>query len=391
MLFKIVDWLCCKVANAIMSFVALRPRRDEYDHSDSKGKKHILLVSNEPLGDSLVRMPLYASLRRAFPPETHHIAVILTPPVAKLLAPLPFFDEIIVSENLCCTHPLRWIFAKGQFLDDSLRWAIAHKIDIYLVPSRFRSLGHDYILRLSRPSVSVAYDVSYQERLFPATAACQRSCFDRYYTSIMPIVKGSPQVSEMKKMLSLACGDVGESFAPATHDEIYKVLDFSVAEKLEAPYVVLVPGAAAGYRRWPISRFAEVATRLGCRAVVVGSESESPLGDAVPGAVNLCGKTSLSQLGGILASADLVIANETGTATYAAVIGARTLCLVGGGDFNAFFPNDFYKNTRSIYHHDSCFSCMWNCSKANLSRCIAPCVDAISVDEVFAAAREMLS
>ena len=391
MLFKMVDWFCCKIANAVMFVVALLPRTNTYDRSASKAKEHVLLVSNEPLGDSLVRMPLYVALRKAFPPTTHHIAVMLTPPVAELLAPLPFFDEIIVSENLCCTHPLRWIFAKGQFVDASLRWAIAHKIDIYLVPSRFRSLGHDYILRLTRPTLSVAYDVSCQERLFPATAACQRCRFDRYYTSILPITKGSSQVSEMKKLLSLVGGDVDELFAPVSSVEVDPILDFNVADKLEAPYVVLVPGSAAGYRRWPIDRFAEVATRLGCRIVVVGSESESQLGDAVPGAINLCGKTSLSELGGVLARASLVISNETGTATYAAVLGSKLLCIVGGGDFNAFFPTDFYKNTRSIYHAQPCFGCQWKCSKMRISEAVAPCIDSISVGEVYAAAQEMLS
>ncbi|MBQ7177066.1 MAG: glycosyltransferase family 9 protein, partial [Victivallales bacterium] len=199
------------------------------------------------------------------------------------------------------------------------------------------------------------------------------------------------QVGEMGKMLSLVTGGGDVDLAPVARSDIKSIIDCSIADKLEKPYVVFVPGAGANCRRWPVERFAQVAAVLKRNIVVVGTKDEAVLGEAIPRAVNLCGKTSLSQLGGILAGADLVVANETGTATYAAVIGARTLCLVGGGDFKAFFPNEFYKNTRSIYHHDSCFSCMWNCSKTDLSRRIAPCVDAISAEEVCEAALGMLS
>lgn len=390
MLFKVVDWVCCRIANAIMFLLSLWPRRNEYDFSPNKGKKHVLVVANDLLGDALVRMPFYVALRRAFPTETHHIAVMLTPPIAKFLSRLPFFDEIIVSRHLCCVHPIRWLFLKDGFVDTSLRWALSHKVDIYLNPFRFRSLGHDYILRLTRPSVSIAYETLYQSRIFPATAAYQKRKFDRCYTHLLPIIPNSTQVDEMRKMLSLAIGDGDVELCPVLLGDLRAVLDLRVGDALAKPYVVLVPGAGAYCRRWPVERFAEVADRLGGNIVVVGTKDEAALGDAIPGAVNLCGKTSLPELGGVLAGASLVIANETGTATYAAVVGVRTLCIVGGGDFNAFFPSAFYKNTRSVFHPDCCFSCGWTCSKADLGSSIAPCIDTIGVDEVCAVAKEML-
>ena len=390
MIFKMVDWLCYRLANTIVLLLSLWPRMNKYNSSPSRGKLHVLLIANDLLGDAISRIPFYAALRRVFPHETHHIAVVLTAPIAKFFYPLPYFDEIIVASNLSCCHPLRWIFSHDGFMDASLRWALTHKTDILLNPFRFRSLGHDYILALTNPSISIAYETLYQFRIFPATAAYQKRRIDRQYTHLLPIVPESTQVDEMQRMLSFSIGVSNVKLSPVACRDIKMILDSSVADKLEKPYVVFVPGAGANCRRWPVERFAQVATGLKHNIVVVGTKDEEVLGDAIPRAINLCGKTSLSQLGGILAGADLVIANETGTATYAAVIGARTLCLVGGGDFNAFFPNDFYKNTRSIYCYDSCFSCMWNCSKTDLSRCIAPCVDAISVEEVREAALEML-
>ena len=275
-------------------------------------------------------------------------------------------------------------------MDSSLRWALVHRIDIYLNPFRFRSLGHDHILKLTKPSVSIAYETLDQARIFPASAECQKRRFDSLYTHLLPIMPKASQVDEMYKMLSFAAPGACTGLVPVSPKEVEPILDFSVGETLLRPYIVIVPGAGADYRRWPVERFAQVACRLGANVVVVGTAAEAKLGDKIPNAVNLCGKTSLSKLGGILAGASLVITNETGTATYAAVIGARTLCLVGGGDFKAFFPNDFYKNTRSIYHFTPCFSCRWSCSQTSLSNSVAPCIDSIGVDEVYAAAKEML-
>lgn len=390
MLFKAIDWICCRLGNAIMFLLSLWLRRNEYDFSPSKDKKHVLVLANDLLGDALVRMPFYVALRRAFPPETHHIAVMLTPSIAKFLSPLPFFDEIIVSRHLCCAHFIRWIFSRRQFVDSSLRWALVHRTDICLNPFRFRSLGHDYILKLTKPSVSVAYKILDQARVFPASAECQKKRFDGLYTHLLSIIPNVSQLDEMHKMLSLVVSGACPELVPVSQSTIESILDFRIGKSLARPYVVIVPGAGAEQRRWPVDRFAQVACRLGGNVVVVGTKDEDTLGRQIPGAVNLCGKTSLSELGGVLASASLVITNETGAATYAAVLGVRTLCLVGGGDFKAFFPNDFYKNTRSIYHSAPCFSCRWLCSQTSLSCAVAPCIDSIGVDEVYAVAKEML-
>jgi len=337
-----------------------------------------------------MRLPFYAALRREFPSETCHIAIMLTSPIAKFLSPLPFFDEIIESPNMSCAHPIRWIFSRCRFVDSSLRWALVHKVDVCINPLRFRSLGHDYILKLTMPNMSVAYEAKNQVRLFPATAEYQKARFDKIYTHLMPIITNVSQIDEMRKILSMVRGGREAEVLPLSLNEFGAILDFSVEKNLVKPYVVVVPGAGAGFRRWPVERFAHVASRLLCNVVVVGTEEESALGNQIPCAINLCGKTSLAQLGGVLAGACLVIANETGTATYAAAIGVRTLCLLGGGDFKAYFPNDFYKNTFSIYHYTPCFSCMWTCSHPNHLGAIAPCVNAINEEEVYNAAKEML-
>ena len=162
-----------------------------------------------------------------------------------------------------------------------------------------------------------------------------------------------------------------------------------VSELALHDYIVLVPGAGAKCRQWSVDSFVELADRIGGEFVVVGSKGERELGSRIADmakarVVNLCGKTTIAQLGGILLNAKFVVTNETGTATYAAVLGVPTICILGGGDFGAFFPNPYCENTVSVFHGDGCYYCGWKCKKANLDILeTAPCINSISVDDVM--------
>ena len=105
---------------------------------------------------------------------------------------------------------------------------------------------------------------------------------------------------------------------------------------LERPYALLVPGAAPHRpaKRWPVARYAALARQLsgrGVRPVVVGSAAEAPLAAAIllqcPRAIDLTGRTSLPELGGLAARAALAVGNDTGPMHLAAAMGCRAIVL----------------------------------------------------------------
>jgi heptosyltransferase I len=103
------------------------------------------------------------------------------------------------------------------------------------------------------------------------------------------------------------------------------------------PIVVLIPSARWSTKVWPVSQFAELADRLrrdGLQVVVVGGEPPAvkDLLAGLDGVIDLRGKTSLAELGGILQRADLVIANDTGPLHLAAALGRRVIALMGPTD-----------------------------------------------------------
>jgi ADP-heptose:LPS heptosyltransferase len=105
--------------------------------------------------------------------------------------------------------------------------------------------------------------------------------------------------------------------------------------------VVLHPSATDPRRRWPADRFGAVATSLaqqGIGVAVVGDPDETALADEVVAAaraglpadaadhvVSLAGRLTLPQLAGVLAVADVVLANDSGPRHIAAALGTATV------------------------------------------------------------------
>lgn len=101
---------------------------------------------------------------------------------------------------------------------------------------------------------------------------------------------------------------------------------------------VVHPGAAAGARRWPADRFAEVARRLsadGHEVVVTGTVDEQRLaadvctGAGLPATANLAGRTDALQLAALVSAARLVVSGDTGVAHLATAYECPSVVLFG--------------------------------------------------------------
>ncbi len=105
--------------------------------------------------------------------------------------------------------------------------------------------------------------------------------------------------------------------------------------------VVLQLGANNDLRRWPVRYFARLArglTEAGHPVVLVGSSRERvlarrlgrELGRPAGAVCDLMGRTDLATLGGVLASAALVVSADTGTLHLATAVGTPVLALYMG-------------------------------------------------------------
>ena len=101
-------------------------------------------------------------------------------------------------------------------------------------------------------------------------------------------------------------------------------------------FALLVPGGSAHRpaKRWPIAGYAGLAralSGLGLVPVVAGTREESGLAReiiaAVPGTIDLSGRTSILELAGVAHRARLAIGNDTGPMHVTAAVGCPSLVL----------------------------------------------------------------
>ena len=103
--------------------------------------------------------------------------------------------------------------------------------------------------------------------------------------------------------------------------------------ELQAPYVVLHPGASDPTRRWSPVKFAAVgdwAAECGYQVVITGVDYEREVVQAVQHHmhapfINACDVLTISGLTGLVAQADLVISNDTGPMHLAGAVGTATV------------------------------------------------------------------
>ena len=105
-------------------------------------------------------------------------------------------------------------------------------------------------------------------------------------------------------------------------------------------WVALAPGAAYGpAKQWPQDHFRQVAAwlrRQDLRVVLVGTGKEQAvtkaIAEAIPGALDLAGRTSLEELMAVLARAKAAVANDSGAMHLAAAVGTRGVAIFGSTD-----------------------------------------------------------
>lgn len=393
MLFNLIDAVCLCIAWLILELTLLVVLIKGRNHVDCK--KQIIIFANEPLGDTIIKLPFFIAMRKLFVNDNYHIVAVLSPQTAPVFTALGCFDEVISEDLPPCKHVIFWTIGRGILVAKALRWAFRNKAEVFMACDRYRDLGCDFAHRLCKPYLSIAYDSSKIASIFPLSAIYQKQCCDRLYTHLLS-PSCSNQIDDTFAFLSFA---VGRTIRPSipTRNELSSILDMSIAEDLNSrfgEYIVLTPGAGASYRKWPTKRFAALTERIGGKFVIVGAKAESSLAAEIAAEsgqtiIDLCGRTNIMQLLGVLSQAQMVITNETGTATCSAMLGARTVCILGGGDFGSFFPNVYFKNVVSVFHKESCFACGWKCTKEDIqTSTVAPCINSITVEDVFRAVNE---
>ena len=291
----------------------------------------ILLRATNWVGDVVISLPALRALR------AHHrgdrLAVLARPWVAELYRLLPEVDEVLVEEP------------KGRHAGRDGRALLAGEL---------REKGFDRAILLPRSFAT-------------ALAAWQAGIPERWgYRGELraPLlthpVEFEPRVGEHELFRHLRLVAATGAPLPAVPDATLPVPEpvrRAAREKLSEAGLASGPFAAAHVasfaheaKRWSGERFAELFRRLdaerGLPVVLLGSAAEAGMNARVAAlaaparVVDLAGKTSLPDVLGVVAEAELFVGNDSGLAHLANAAGTPTTVVFGPTDPDATRPWD---------------------------------------------------
>lgn len=195
-------------------------------------------------------------------------------------------------------------------------------------------------------------------------------------------------VSELQDALELWVNDEDRKKMDALLEEAWvndsqRLVGFSLAASSRWPT-----------KNWPVSRFVELARRLGqelnTRIFLLGDESALPLvtafnPEAFPYVTNLVGKTSLQELVALVARLDVMVTGDSAPLHIAAAMQTKCVALFGPTD-----PKRHLPSAKGI----AVFKKELPCSPCYSGKCKAKeflCMPLIEADEVFEAVKQMLN
>ncbi len=163
----------------------------------------------------------------------------------------------------------------------------------------------------------------------------------------------------------------------------FPAVDFPCLD--QRPVVVFAPCSRHAAKNWPAKRFVELGEQLNAQIVLVGAPDDLEICTRIENklpegaATNLCGKTSLLELGGVLQRADLVVTVDSGPMHMASAAGTPCLAIFGPTDPLRVGP--FGEQHRILRKSE-----VQSYSKQDMES-----IRKVDVEDVLNTAREMLS
>lgn len=360
-----------------------------------KRPHRLIIVKIDVVGDFILFSPFIKAYADVY--KDHQISlvanVVCLPLARKICASIPQVDTIIPFD--------RQKFDRDYLYKIRLfRTLLKERGSIAIQPALSRSYVADILTRMTNAPERIGY-----KRGSGTISQEQKFIDDTFYTRL--INRNNEITYEIDANIHFLTSLGGEIKDSLPHLEI-TVDEEKDAQKIlkkyglpqNTNYVLIQPGAGSPFRQWPIPRFAKILKYFieekGLKCIITGSAKEKGLAQMLraemsthnASVIDLTGETDLIQLAAIAKGAVLYFGNETGTLHVSAAVGTPTLCIMGGGHFGRFFPYGDPDKNRMVYDRKmKCRNDNWRCAQTVKLGDPAPCIDAITVEDVLHALR----
>lgn len=282
----------------------------------------VLIVRFDLMGDVVNALSAASAARRRWPQA--RVAFMGPPAWQPIVRRCPAVDEVIPFDGGAVTH---WPAALNLGI-----WANAVEAVRSVRKRRF-----DVAISVYGPIAGAVVGISGARWRIGYRAEAPPWSFDEALPGRRH--NGGPHEAELAARLVHDSAPAWQTVAAAA--------DASQAASLTRPLVVLHPGAAHGEaKRWPDEHWATLAGALAADVgalAVVGLDDARPTADRMAESAaihDLTGGTSLDELIGVLAGADVVVSTDSGPGHLARALGRRVVMLHGPTDVAIHGPGD---------------------------------------------------
>lgn len=294
--------------------------------------RRLVIVAPNWLGDAVMALPAVADVRRHFAGASLHVAARAS--VAPLFSMVPGIDRVV-------TLPGRggWS-ALLSWRDQAASLADGHYDAALLLPNSFASA-----MAASKAQIPERWGFATDARTRLLTRAVSKPAAAGHHAAYYQALTSALDVPAGPRHPRLDVSRASREAASRLLDEAGVAYGRST--------VVLAPGAAYGRaKQWLPERFAELAAMLIAEGVVpllIGSDADRGVcteittlvhngssagvsGPALGTVVDLCARTDLPTLAGVLAISDACVSNDSGAMHLAAAAGTRVVAIFGATD-----------------------------------------------------------
>jgi heptosyltransferase I len=318
------------------------------DDLRSRDFRKILLIKLSALGDVVHTFPVLNKLRRRYPAA--RIDWLVTPGIGELLRHNPAITNVIAFARDDRSMPLRLApYIAAARLVAQLR---AAEYDLVIdLQGQLRSAffaftsGAPVRIGFDKPRADVwktlSRTIPLEARKHAWQGARERSWLAYTDHIALPTLDMHPveRYLGIGPMLGLDDGAPDSSF-PIPKDANARIDALLASRQIDqAKLVVMAPGTNWETKAWRPEAFAEVARHFlekGFAVTLIGTAAERAVCGTVekvaPGAVNLAGETTLSELAALTARAAICVTNDSGPMHLAVALGRPVVSVFGPTD-----------------------------------------------------------
>jgi heptosyltransferase-2 len=337
-----------------------------------KGVDKILIRGTNWIGDAILTLPAVAAIRSTYPDA--YIAILAKPLVADVYELFSAVDEVIIYESKL-DNPI------GVF-------KLAHKL-------RKKNFDAAILLQNAIEAAIIAFAAG-----IPLRAGYNSDGRGLLLTHSVKRTKEIKKVHQtdyyLEMVKALGCASVSREIHLETKINRLDAQDIlqKFIPEINKAIIGIAPGATYGpAKRWFPDRFAEVANKLdesfSMQGILLGGKADGEIAEEVqklarPNLINLAGKTTLREAIYLISQCRLFLSNDSGLMHIAGALNIPTVAIFGSTNPVTTAP---VGNKSIIVRREiSCSPCLKETCPTDFR-----CMKQISVEDVFAAAQNLLN